>query len=49
MSTSNKGIRYDDDFKHTLGNLYQAGGKTQAALCKEYGIAPMTLSRWIKQ
>ena len=42
MSTSNKGIRYDEDFKRTLVNLYQAGGKTQAALCQEYGIAPMT-------
>ena len=49
MSTSNKEIRYDEDFKRTLVNLYQAGGKTQAALCQEYGIAPMTLSRWIKQ
>ena len=39
----------DEDFKRTLVNLYQAGGKTQAALCQEYGIAPMTLSRWIKQ
>lgn len=46
MSTSN---RYDEDFKHTLVNLYQSGGKTQAALCREYGIAPMTLNRWIKQ
>ena len=49
MSTSIKGIRYDEDFKRTLVNLYQAGGKTQTALCQEYGIAPMTLSRWIKQ
>ena len=49
MSTSNKGIRYDEDFKRTLVNLYQAGGKTLTALCQEYGIAPMTLSRWIKQ
>ena len=49
MSTSNKGIRYAKDFKRTLVNLYQAGGKTQAVLCQEYGIAPMTLSRWIKQ
>ena len=46
MSTSN---RYDEDFKRTLVNLYQSSGKTQASLCREYGIAPMTLSRWIKQ
>ena len=49
MSTSNRGTRYDEDFKRTLVNLYQSGGKTQAALCQEYGIAPMTLNRWIKQ
>lgn len=49
MSTSNRGTRYDEDFKRTLINLYQSGGKTQVALCKEYGIAPMTLNRWIKQ
>ena len=49
MSTSNCGTRYDEDFKRTLVNLYQSGGKTQAALCIEYGIAPMTLNRWIKQ
>ena len=49
MSTKNKGIRYDEEFKHTIVNLYQSVGKTQTALCREYGIAPMTLSRWIKQ
>lgn len=49
MSTSNRGTRYDEDFKRTLVNLYQSGGKTQAALCREYGIAPMTLNRWINQ
>lgn len=49
MSTNNKGICYDEDSKRTLVNLYQAGGKTQATFCKEYGIAPMALNRWIKQ
>ena len=49
MSTKNRGTRYDEDFKRTLVNLYQSGGKTQASLCEEYGIASMTLSRWIKQ
>jgi transposase len=49
MATNNRGNRYDEDFKRTLVNLYQSGDKSQAALCKEYGIAPMTLNRWIKQ
>ena len=49
MSTNKNGNRYDEDFKRTLVNLYQSGGKTQAALCKEYGVSPTALSRWIKQ
>ena len=48
MSTSNRGCRYDEEFKRTIVNLYNNGGKTQAALCQEYGISSTTLSRWIK-
>ena len=48
MSTSNRGCRYDEEFKRTLVNLYNNGGKTQSALCQEYGISSTTLSRWIK-
>lgn len=32
-----------------LVNLYQSGGKSQAALCKEYGVSITALGRWIKQ
>ncbi|EOW1106978.1 MULTISPECIES: IS3 family transposase [Listeria] len=39
--------KYDEDFKKSLVNLYN-GGKTQAALCKEYGVSQTALSRWIK-
>ena len=49
MSTGKTGTRYDEDFKQTLVNLYQSGGKTQAALCKEYGVSMTALARWIKQ
>ena len=49
MSTNKRGTRYDEDFKRTLANLYQSGGKTQAALCKEYGVSQTALTRWIKQ
>ena len=49
MSTNKRGTRYDEDFKRTLVNLYQSGGKTQAALCKEYGVSQTALTRWIKQ
>lgn len=49
MSANKTGNRYDEDFKRTLVNLYQSGGKTQAALCKEYGVSLPALTRWIKQ
>ena len=49
MSTNKRGTRYDEEFKHTLVNLYQNGGKTQAALCKEYGVSQTALTHWIKQ
>ena len=49
MSTNNNGIRYDEDFKRTLVNLYQSGRKTKTALCKEYGVSQTALTRWIKQ
>ena len=49
MSTNNRGCRYDEDFKRTLVNLYNSGGKSQAALSKEYGVSINALGRWIKQ
>lgn len=49
MSTNKTGNRYDEEFKRTLGNLYQASGKSQAALCKEYVVSINALGRWIKQ
>lgn len=38
---------YDEDFKKSLVSLHQ-NGKTQTALCKEYGVSSTALSRWIK-
>lgn len=49
MSTSKTGNRYDEEFKRTLVNLYQSSGKSQAPLCKEYGVSATALARWIKQ
>lgn len=49
MSTGKTGTRYDEDFKRTLVNLYQSGGKSQTTLCKEYGVSITALGRWIKQ
>lgn len=49
MSTNKRTNRYDEEFKRTLVNLYQSGGKTQAVLCKEYGVSQTALTRWIKQ
>ena len=49
MSTKRTGTRYDEEFKRTLVNLYQNGNKSQAAICKEYGVSMTALGRWIKQ
>ena len=49
MSTNKHGTRYDEEFKRTIVNLYQNGGKSQSALCKEYGVSQTALTRWIKQ
>jgi len=45
---STRQTRYDEEFKRTLVDLYH-NGKTQTALCKEYGVSLTALSRWIKQ
>ena len=44
MSTT----KYDEDFKKSLVTLYQ-NGKTQAQLCREYGVSESTLCKWVKQ
>lgn len=49
MSTNSKGIRYDEDFKRTLVNLYQSKVKRKLPFVKEYGVSQMFLTRWIKQ
>ena len=49
MSTNKRGTRYGEEFKRTLVNLYQNGNKSQAAICKEYGVSITALGRWIKQ
>ena len=45
---ASKQTRYDEDFKKSLVALYH-NGRTQSALCKEYGVSPTALSKWIKQ
>lgn len=48
MSTGKTGTWHDEDFKRTLVNLYQSEGKTQAALCKEYGVSWQNMARLSK-
>lgn len=43
--TTNK---YDEEFKKSLVSLCQSG-KTQAQLCREYGVSESALSKWVKQ
>lgn len=44
MSTT----KYDEDFKKSLVTLHQSG-KTQAQLCREYGVSESALCKWVKQ
>ena len=46
--TANNYTKYDEDFKKSLVSLHQ-NGKTQAQLCKEYGVSQSVLSKWVKQ
>ena len=45
---SGKYVRYDEDFKRTLVDLYP-NGTTQSSLRKEYGVSQSALSGWITQ
>ena len=45
---ADKAARYDEEFKKSLVTLHN-NGKSQSALCKEYGISQSTLAKWIKQ
>lgn len=47
MATNNYN-KYDEDFKKSLVSLHQ-NGKTQAQLCKEYGVSQSALGKWVKQ
>ena len=45
---STKQNHYEEEFKRTLVELH-VSGKTQNALCKEYGVSKSALSKWVKQ
>ena len=45
---ASKPPRYAEDFKKSLVALFN-NGKTQTALCKEYGVSQTALAKWIKQ
>jgi len=44
---SNNYRKYDENFKRSIVTLCQ-NGKTQTQACKEYGVSPTALSRWMK-
>lgn len=39
--------QYTEEFKRTLVNLH-ANGKSQSALCREYGVSNSALAKWVK-
>ena len=42
------GIRYSDEFKQQIVNLYNSG-QLVLELSREYGVAMVTIYKWIKQ
>jgi len=48
MSTKNSPVKYTEEFKKTIVNLYQTG-KTYAQIQKEYGVSSSALSNWIRK
>ena len=44
----NRSKRYDEEFKQSIVNLHHSG-KSQMQLSIDYGVAPSTISKWIKQ
>jgi transposase len=45
---SQNGIRYTDDFKKQLIDLYHAGSSV-SYLSREYGVSNVTIYKWIKE
>lgn len=45
---SKNGIRYTDEFKQQIVDLYNSGSSV-ACLSSEYGVATVTIYKWIKQ
>ena len=39
--------KYDEEFKKNLVSMH-SNGKSQAELCREYGVSESALARWIK-
>ena len=45
---SQNGIRYTDEFKKQLVDLYQTGSSV-SYLSREYGVSNVTIYKWIKE
>ena len=45
---SKNGIRYSEEFKQQIVDLYQAGSSV-TYLSREYGVANVTIYKWIKE
>lgn len=45
---SKNGIRYTDEFKQQIVDLYRSG-QSVAYLSREYGVSNVTIYKWIKQ
>lgn len=45
---SKNGVRYSDEFKQQIVDLYNSGSSV-TSLSREYGVSNVTIYQWIKQ
>ncbi len=48
MKHKKNGIRYSDDFRQMIVELYRSGQKVKG-LSSEYGVSDVTIYSWIKK
>ena len=48
LTMSKNGIRYSEEFKQQIVDLYQSGSSV-GYLSSEYGVANVTIYKWIKE
>ncbi|HER2169518.1 transposase [Peribacillus phoenicis] len=48
MERKNTGIKYNNEFKKTIVDLYHSGNPVKD-LSSEYGVSEVTIYKWVKE